>query len=125
MTHAHGSDCMDNEILNDVKMHIEGSTVDDHFDGVLVDYINVVFMVLYQMGVGDQTKPFKISLNQKVKWTDFLDDNSLEGVKEYMYRRVQMMFDPPTSSNAMEAAKDVMSEMEWRINAYADYKDSF
>jgi hypothetical protein len=116
---------MDNEILNDVKMHIEGSTVDDHFDGVLIDYINTTFMVLYQMGVGDQTKPFKISLNQKVKWTDFLDDNSLEGVKEYMYRRVQMMFDPPTSSNALEASKDILSEMEWRINAYADYKDSF
>ena len=35
------------------------------------------------------------------------------------------MFDPPQNSNAMQASKDIMNEMEWRANVYADYKDSF
>lgn len=112
-------------ILEDVKMHIEGSTIDNHFDPILVDYINATFMVLYQLGVGPQELPFKITINSDSEWSDFLDDNSIEGVKEYMYRRVQLMFDPPQNSNAMQAAKDIMTEMEWRINDYADYKDSF
>lgn len=114
-----------NEILNDVKNHIEGSTVDSHFDGILVNYINTAFSILYQMGSGPRDKPFTIDVDGDYKWTDFTTDKSLEMVKEYVYRRVQLMFDPPQNSNAMEAAKDVMTEMEWRVNAYADYKDSF
>lgn len=114
-----------NEILTDVKMHIEGSTVDDHFDPILVDYINTAFMVMYQMGVGPQNEPFKITTDSELTWEDFCNDNSLEGCKEYLYRRVQFMFDPPQNSNASQAAQDIMKEMEWRINDYADYKDTF
>lgn len=116
---------MTNEILQDVKMHIEGSTTDDHFDGVLVDYINTAFSVLYQMGVGPKDHPFSITADSELKWTDFLNNSSLNIAKEYLYRRVQMMFDPPQNSNAMQASKDIMNEMEWRANVYADYKDSF
>lgn len=113
------------KILEDVKMHIEGSTTDSHFDPVLVDYINTAFAILYQLGVGPTDKPFAISLESDTNWSEFGNDNAIEMAKEYVYRRVQMMFDPPQNSNAMQAAKDIMTEMEWRANAYADYKESF
>lgn len=114
-----------NKILNDVKMHIEGSTTDTHFDSLLVNYINTAFAILYQIGVGPTGEPFTIDENGDYEWEDFLDGPSLEMTKEYIYRRVQLMFDPPQNNNVMEASKDIMSEMEWRINAYSDYKDSF
>lgn len=114
-----------NNILQDVKMHIEGSTTDDHFDGVLVDYINASFMILWQLGIGPKDKPFSITKDDPKNWSDFSNDKNIEGAKEYLYRRVQLMFDPPQNSNAMQAAKDIMTEMEWRINDYADFTDSF
>ena len=77
------------------------------------------------MGVGPKDHPFSITADSELKWTDFLNDSSLQIAKEYLYRRVQMMFDPPQNSNAMQASKDIMNEMEWRANVYADYKDSF
>lgn len=106
-------------------MHVEGSTTDTHFDSLLVDYINVAFEILYQIGVGPSGEPFKITLEEDTEWSDFMDDASVNQVKEYIYRRVQLMFDPPQNNNVLEASKDIMTEMEWRINAYADYKDSF
>lgn len=124
MIHARGND-MINKILEDVKVHIEGSTIDDHFDDVLVDYINTTFAILYQLGVGPGDKPFRITKESSFVWEDFLNDNSLEIAKEYVYRRVQMMFDPPQNSNVMQASKDLLTEMEWRVNAFADYKDTF
>lgn len=115
---------MANEILDDVKMHVEGSLADNHFDSLLVSYTNTAFMVLWQLGVGPED-PFTITMASDKKWTDFLDDPSLELVKEYIYRRVQLLFDPPQNSNAMEASKNILEEMEWRIHDYANYKESF
>lgn len=114
-----------NEILNDVKMHIEGTTTDNHFDSLLINYINTAFEIVWQLGVGPRDKPFKTSLNSEDKWSDFMEGPHLEQTKEYIYRRVQMMFDPPQSSAAMDASKEIMNEMEWRINAYADYPDTY
>lgn len=114
-----------NEILNDIKMHVEGSTTDDHFDPLLVDYANVAFTNLFQMGVGPKDKPFKLTLSESSTWSDFSSDKNLESAKEYIYRYVQLLFDPPQNSNAMQATKDILAEAEWRANTYTDYKESF
>lgn len=117
---------MSNTILDDVKLHVEGSTVDDHFDSQLVDYMNAIFMVLYQIGVGPRDKPFVYDMGIGQTWDDFMSASpEREGTKTYLYKRVQMMFDPPTSSIAKEAADAIIREMEWRIFDYADYTSSF
>lgn len=112
-------------ILEDIKNHIEGSTVDDHFDPILVDYANMAFSVLWQLGIGPSQAPFKITLNGNETWEQFSTDKNLEQAKEIVFRRVQLAFDPPQNGNAMEASKEILKEMEWRANDYADYKDSF
>ena len=42
-------------------------------------------------------------------------------VKTYMYQKVRLIFDPPTSSAAVTAMEKSISEFEWRINAEVDY----
>ena len=40
----------------------------------------------------------------------------LEVVKTYIHFKVKSMFDPPTSSALIEANKNIIAELEWRIN---------
>ena len=41
-------------------------------------------------------------------------------VKTYMYLKVRLVFDPPTSSAAMTAMQEMAKEYEWRLNASAE-----
>lgn len=93
-----------------------------HFDADLIMHINSVLMVLTQLGVGP-ADGFFIEDDQ-LFWEDFLEgDLSLELVKSYVYLKVKMLFDPPISSAAMEAANRMISEFEWRLTVAADTKE--
>ena len=93
-----------------------------HFDADLIMHINSVLMVLTQLGVGP-ADGFFIE-DDKLFWEDFLEgDLSLELVKSYVYLKVKMLFDPPISSAAMEAANRMIAEFEWRLTVAADTKE--
>ena len=87
-----------------------------HFDEQIVAYVNSVFLVLKQLGVGP-TEGFVITDESSV-WSDFLPDNIVlrEATKSYMAAKVRLQFDPPSSSTHMEALKSVIAEYEWRAN---------
>lgn len=87
-----------------------------HFDEQIVAYINSVFLVLKQLGVGP-TEGFVIT-DEVSTWSDFLPDNPVlrEATKSYMSAKVRLQFDPPSSSAHMEALKSVIAEYEWRAN---------
>ena len=104
-------------ILNSVKSHIGVSESDTHFDPDIILDINSVFSILRQMGVGPETT-FSI-VDDSTIWNDFLDDDDYNEVKTYMYLKVKMMFDPPTNSNIMNAMKEQINELEWRLNVSA------
>lgn len=95
------------------------------FDSDLVMHINSILSVLNQLGVGPEDG-FSI-LDEKPVWRDLLGDENkkLELVKTYVYLRVKMIFDPPTTSALIDSTNKIISEMEWRINAAADvaYKE--
>lgn len=87
-----------------------------HFDDQIVAYINSVFLVLKQLGVGP-TEGFVIT-DESAIWSDFLPDDIVlrEATKAYMAAKVRLKFDPPTSSAHMEALKSDIAEYEWRAN---------
>ena len=87
-----------------------------HFDDQIVAYINSVFLVLKQLGVGP-TEGFVIT-DESMIWSDFLPDNIVlrEATKSYMAAKVRLQFDPPTSSSHLEALKSTIAEDEWRAN---------
>ena len=87
-----------------------------HFNDQIVAYINNVFLVLKQIGVGPE-EGFVIT-DESAIWDDFLPNDSVlrEATKSYMAAKVRLQFDPPTSSAHMEALKSTIAEYEWRAN---------
>ena len=87
-----------------------------HFDDQIVAYINSVFLVLKQLGVGPE-EGFVIT-DASAIWDDFLPNDVVlrEATKGYMAAKVRLKFDPPTSSAHLEALKSDIAEYEWRAN---------
>lgn len=102
-------------ILTSIKKMLGIDEADTTFDVDIILYINSVLMVLNQIGIGPDAGFFITDKNQK--WVDFIGDRKdLEPIKTYIYMKVRLMFDPPTSSFVLEAMKEQAQEMEWRLN---------
>ena len=107
-------------ILTSVKKQLGIAEDYEHFDPDLIISINSVFSVLNQLGVGPE-EGYSIS-DANGNWSDFLPaGKKLELVKTYVYLKVKLIFDPPTSSAVMEAVKQNIAEQEWRILAVVDF----
>lgn len=90
-----------------------------HFDSDLIIYINSAILGLTQIGVGP-ADGFKITGTAET-WIDFLGDSKmLEAAKTYIYLKVRILFDPPSSGTIVEAMKNTLSEIEWRLTSHAD-----
>ena len=89
------------------------------FDMDIVLHINSVFATLQQLGIGPENG-FAIE-DETPTWDAFLGtDPRLNNVKSYMYLRVRMLFDPPTLSYLIDAMKEQIKELEWRMNVYRE-----
>ena len=106
-------------ILTSIKKLLGISEEYTHFDADLIMHINSVFLILTQIGVGP-SEGFSIS-DETAKWTDFIQDSiRLGAVKSFMYLKVRLLFDPPSSSSVMEATNKLIAELEWRLNVEAE-----
>lgn len=115
---------MSDSILVSIKKLLGITEEYDYFDADIIMHINMAFMVLYQLGVGPKT-PFAIE-DASATWSDFMGDSTdLAGVKTYVFLKVKLVFDPPQSSAAMEAIKQNIAELEWRLNVTADPASTF
>lgn len=101
-------------ILNSVKKVLGLPQDYTVFDPDLVMHINSVFMALNQMGIGPEGG-FAIYGPEEC-WGDYMAVcPGLEAVKSYVALKVRLLFDPPQSSVTMDAIKNNLSELEWRI----------
>lgn len=111
---------MDN-ILSSIKKLLGIPTEETAFDSDIIMHINSVFMILNQLGIGP-SDGFTIS-DDYALWSDFIPDGqNLDLVKSYMYMKVRLMFDPPSSSAVLSAMEKSISEFEWRLNVQAETK---
>lgn len=110
-------------ILNSIKKLLGVSEEYTHFDADIIIHINSAFSVLTQLGAGP-SEGFSISDSSKV-WSDFISDMAkIEMVKSYVFLKVKLIFDPPSSSAAIDAIKTQISEYEWRIQVAVDPVDT-
>lgn len=110
-------------ILNTIKktLSIEEECTD--FDQDLILHINSVFSVLTQLGVGPEDGFF--IEDETETWDDFMDDmKKIQMVKTYIGLKVRLLFDPPTTSFAIESIKNAATEYEWRLNVECDKENN-
>lgn len=85
----------------------------------IITHINSAFSTLTQLGVGPPAG-FMIE-DETTEWLDFLgDDLQLNSVKTYIYLRVKLLFDPPSTSYAITAMNDQVEQLEWRLNVHRE-----
>lgn len=101
-------------ILTSIKKLLGITEEYEHFDADLIMHINSVLMILSQMGVGPEGG-FRI-VDKADLWEDIVSEtDDLEAIRTYIYLKVKLMFDPPSSSAVMEATNRMISELEWRL----------
>lgn len=110
-------------ILTSVKKMLGIDESYEHFDIDIIMHINTAFMTLQQIGVGP-SEGFFIE-DDTTTWADYLPEfTNFQAVKTYIYLKVRLVFDPPTSSAVMESINRQISELEWRLNVAAESKQS-
>ena len=108
-------------ILLSVKKNIGIHKTATEFDEDLIMAINSAIAVLRQLGVGSEDFSIK---DETATWTDFIGSaKNLEMIKTYVSAKVGIIFDPPQNSSLLEAKKELLAEMEWRINVTVDPGD--
>ena len=88
------------------------------FDEDLIIHINTVFIILNQLNVGPE-EGFMI-VDGSESWDDFVKGINETMVKTYIYLKVRLMFDPPTSGVLVESMNSMISELEWRLYLEGD-----
>lgn len=106
---------MADSILNSVKKVLGLDPSYTVFDTDVVLHINSVLSTIAQLGIGP-TEGFMIE-DDAATWDSLIgDDHRLNAIKTYVYLRVRMLFDPPTTSFVIEAMEKQILELEWRLN---------
>lgn len=109
-------------IMNDVKKFCGIFADYDVFDLDIMMNINSAFFTLCELGVGPR-KGFVVNDNDTT-WSDFLEEVDVDpddmrivllGVKQYVFLKTRLIFDPPSSSYVMTSIKEQIAELEWRL----------
>lgn len=111
---------METSILTSTKKILGLDADYTAFDLDVITHINSVFSTLTQLGVGP-VAGFMIE-DETADWSDFIpiDDIQYNSVKTYMYLRVRMLFDPPSTSFVIAALNEQIKELEWRLNVHRE-----
>lgn len=102
-------------VLLSTKKLLGIDSEDTNFDTDIIIHINSVFMVLNQLGVGPSST-FSITGNDET-WTDFIaGKTNLSGVRTYVYMKVRLVFDPPSTAAFVSSWTNVTMEYENRLS---------
>lgn len=106
---------MSTSILTSTKLNLGLAADYTAFDPQITMFINAVFSDLQQLGVGPEDGYY--IEDDTPTWDAFLgDDPTLNNVKTYIFLRVKMLFDPPDRSYVIDAMKNQIEQLEWRMN---------
>lgn len=110
---------MDN-ILDSIKKLLGINPEYHAFDQDLIIHINTVFVILNQLNVGP-AEGFFIEDGSE-EWSDYTTVLNENAVRTFVYLKVRLMFDPPTSSALMDSINNMLAELEWRLYLEGDNK---
>lgn len=107
---------MAGSILTDTKKLLGIPEDYTEFDTDVIIHINSALSVLHQVGAAEPDQHFTIT-DKTATWDQYiLGKENVEMIKTYIYLKVRLVFDPPTSSFAITAFKEQALELEVRLN---------
>lgn len=116
---------MSDSILGTIKQKLGGmDETYTAFDQDIVTSINTALMIATQIGVGPDSGFFVTG--ETDTWEDWLgaDESRLEAIKDYIYLRVRLLFDPPSNSFLVASIEKQLDMLEWRLNIRAEEENS-
>lgn len=102
-------------ILNDVKKVLNVGEDYDAFDLDIKLFINSALSTLRQVGF-DPNPGFRVTDASQTWYDYYKDEQRFDMVKEYIYAKVRLMFDPPQNSFGQDALARSIAEIEWRLH---------
>lgn len=111
---------MEESILDSVKQYLGIESSCNSFDQDLMMHINSTLSTLYHIGV-DSARSFIVE-DSIISWTELFagDEDLIPMIKQYVFLKVRILFDPPSSSFVFESVNRTIAELEWRINIEAE-----
>lgn len=110
---------MSASILTSVKKVLNLPEAYTAFDEDVLMHINSVLSTINQLGIGPEGG--LTIADATPTWAALIGaDPRLNFVKSYVYLRVRMLFDPPTTSFHIAAVEKQYQEFEWRMNVYRE-----
>ena len=110
------------DIITDIKQMLGASIYDDSFDVNIVIAINSALAVLSDIGISEADNVC-LEIGDTVTWDELLEGRTdIEYIKSYIYLKVKMLFDPPSSSALLDAYNRQIAEFEWRLNTKQSVK---
>jgi hypothetical protein len=104
-------------ILEEVKRYNNIDSEVTEFDSDICSLVNGAFFSLNQLGVGPE-KPFTI--DEDTVFEDFTTQVPADVILNYLSLKTKLVFDPPINSAAIDAFKDRIKELEFRMNIMVD-----
>lgn len=108
---------MDTTVLADIKQMLGIEESSSEFDIDILSAINSALFILWQLGVGVDEQ---LRITESSTWNELNTSVSKEVLRDYIYLKVRLVFDPPQSSFIVDAVKDRISELEFRMNISVD-----
>lgn len=106
---------METSILKSTKKILGLAEDYTAFDLDVITHINATLAIVHQLGVGP-TDGLYIQ-DETASWDDLnLPQDQLGMVRTYIFLRVRMLFDPPTTSFVIDAVNKQIEEFETRLS---------
>lgn len=105
---------VEQSIFNSTKVMLDIVGDDDSFDKQIMTFINSALFDLSDLGVGPDAG--LVLIDQDQTWEELGEQESMtEAIKNWLYLKVRLVFDPPQTSFLMEAHKAQIDEATWRL----------
>ena len=111
------ADAVPESILKTIRKMIGPAEDYSYFDTDLIININSAFSRLCQIGVGPEL-PFRITGEDEV-WSDFMDSGYQEEIKQYVYLKTKLIFDPPANGSVVNLYQQEIDKLEWLLTEVA------
>lgn len=101
-------------ILNSIKTLLGLQIEETHFDAEILMITNSVIDSLSIVGIGPEEG---FTVEGSSEWSSYIDDEIMTGsVRNLIYMKVRMVFDPPTNSFLVESYNSQIEKLEY-LNA--------